>query len=186
MNPVLEATLRRNWPLVGAAGLFAIFMFVHQVLFQPAAKRYVAAIKKASELGLALDPTQSPAVLPPRVFALVADNTLPAAEAQDLGNSGVLTARLLEDLTRVIGERGMEVIMTEPGAVTQQSRAVQVRAYLRVRGRYGQFVSLLDGLARGRELIAIDRFTLTPQGQGQELLDLWVSRLILKQETRKK
>jgi len=186
MNPVLAATLRRNWPLVGAAGLFAIFMFVHQVLFQPAAERYVAAMKKASELGLALDPTQSPVMLPPRVFALVADNALPATEAQELGNSGVLTARMLEDLTRLIGENGMEVIVTEPGAVTQQSRAVQVRAYLKIRGRYSQFVALLDALARGRELIAIDRFTMTSQGQGQELMDLWVSRYILKQDTRKK
>ena len=186
MNPVLAATLRRNWPLVGAAALFAIFMFVHQVFFQPAAARYAAATQTASELGLALDPSQAPVMLPPRVFALVADNALPAAEAQELGNSGVLTARLLEDLTRMISEHGMEVLMTEPGAVTQQSRAVQVRASLKVRGRYSEFVSFLDGLARGRQLIAIDRFTLTSQGQGQEQLDLWVSRYVLKQEARNK
>ena len=120
------------------------------------------------------------------MFALVADNALSAAEAQELGNSGVLTARLLEDLTRLIGEHGMEVIMTEPGAVTQQSRAVQVRAYLKARGRYGEFASLLDALASGRQLIAVDRFTLTAQPSGQETLDLWVSRLILKQERAKK
>lgn len=65
MNPVLAATLRRHWPFVGAAGLFAIFMFVHQVFFEPAAKRYEVAVKKASELGLALDPTDAPAMMPP-------------------------------------------------------------------------------------------------------------------------
>ena len=75
--------------------------------------------------------------------------------------------------------------MTEPGAVTQESRAVQVRAFLKVRGRYGQLLSLLDDLAKGQRLVAIDRFTLTTQTPGQEQLDLWVSRYILKQDHTK-
>jgi len=182
MNPIWTAALRRNWPLVGAIGIFLAFALVHQLLFIPAARRYEAAVKRAAELGLALDPAQAPSLLPPRVFALVADNALPSAEAQELGNSGVLSARLLEDLTRAIDQHGMEVMMTEPGPVTQGSYSVQVRAYLKARGRYSQLVSLLDDLAKGHELIGIDRFTLAAQPSGQETVDLWVSRLILQQD----
>ncbi len=177
--------LRRHWPLVGAVGLFAIFSLVHQVFFQPTARRYGAAVKQASELGLSLDPEKAPVMLPPRVFALVADNALPSAQAQDLGNSGVLTARLLEDFTRMLGQHGMEVMMTEPGAVTQESHSVQVRAYLKVRGRYDQLVSLFDDLARSKTLIAVDRFTLVSQEPAHEMLDIWVSRLVLKQDVKR-
>ena len=182
MNPIWSAALRRNWPLVGAVGIFAVFTLVHQLFFVPTARRYQDAVKQAAELGLSLDLAQAPSVLPPRVFALVADNALPGAAALELGNSGVLTARLLEDLTRAVGRNGMEVMMTEPGAVTQESRSAQARAFLRVRGRYGQLVALLDDLAKGRELLAVDRFSLAATATGQVTLDLWVSRLVLKQD----
>lgn len=184
MNPILVATLRRHWPLVGAVGLFATFTLAHQFVFQPAARRYEASVKRASELGLVLDPTRASAMMPPRVFALVADNALPSAEALELGNSGVLTARLLEDLSRILGERGLEVMATQPGPVSQQSRSVTVRANLRLRGRYAEVVSMFDALAQSGRLISVDRFTMNPEGAGQMQIDLWVSRLILKQERR--
>ena len=76
--------------------------------------------------------------------------------------------------------------MTEPGPVTQESRSAQVTAFLRVRGRYGQLVSLLDELARSRELIALDRFVASTTPAGQETFDLWMSRLVLKQERTRK
>ena len=186
MNPILAATLRRHWPLVGAVGLFSVFFLVDQVIFQPAARRYDRAVKQATELGLALDPAQSTELMPPRVFALVADNALLSTEAQELGDSGVLTARLLEDMTRLIGDNGMEVLATEPGAVTQQSRSVTVNAHLRVRGRYPQFVTLLEQIAQGGNLIAVDRFTFSNPAPGDEQIDLWISRLVLKQEPRRK
>jgi hypothetical protein len=182
MNPILAATLRRNWPIVGAIGFFVLFWLGNQLFFRPAAKRYAVAYQQAIDLGLALDPSRAAAMLPPRVFALVADNTLVAAQAQEQGNSGVLTAKLLEELTRSIHDHGMDVVATEPGAVTQQSRSVQVRAYLKVHGRYGQLVSLLDDLAHRRELIALDRFTLSAPPNSPEVLELWVSRYILKQD----
>jgi hypothetical protein len=144
--------------------------------------RYERAVKQATELGLALDPAQTNAMMPPRVFALVADNALLAAEAQELGDSGVLTARLLEDVTRLLGASGMEVLATEPGPVTQQSRSVTVNAHLRVRGRYPQFVALVDALVRSGSLIGIDRFTFMDLAPGIQEIDLWVSRLVLKQE----
>ena len=182
VNPIWATMLRRHWALVGAIGLFAVFSLANALVFQPVARRYEVAEKQAAELGLTSDPAKSPALMPPRVFALVADNALPSSQAQELGNSGVLTARLLEDLTRLIDAHGMEVMMTEPGAVTQEGRSVIVRAYLKVSGRYDQLVTLFGDVAKDRQLIAIDRFNLSTTAPGRESIDLWVSRLILKQD----
>ena len=185
MNPLWIATLRRHWPLAGAIGLFLVFTLIHTSLFQPAAHRYQKALKRAREMGLVLDASQSPAMIPPRLFALVADNALPSAEAQERGGSGMLTAELLEDFSHLLAAQGLEVIVTEPGPVTQQDRAAQVRAYLKVKGRYGQFVAMIDSLARNRKLMAIDRFNLSNRGPGQETIELWVSRYVLKQDRRR-
>jgi hypothetical protein len=186
LNPVLAATLRRHWPLVGAVGFFAVFWLAHQFLFEPAARRYQESIKQASDLGLPLDLSRAPVVIPPRVLALVAENALPAQEAQELGTSGQLTARLLEDLTRAMNASGLEVLATQPGTVTQQPRYVQVRAYVKVRGRYREIVGVMESLAEGKHLMALDRFSLMPEGDGGAILaDLWLSRLVLKQERRK-
>jgi Type II secretion system (T2SS), protein M subtype b len=184
-NPILAATLRRNWPLVGAVGFFALFMLVHQLAFQPAAKRYQKVVQEASDLGLPLDLTRAPALIPPRVLALVVDNALPPAEAQRQGSSGQLTASLLEGLTRTVNDQGLDVLATQPGAVIQQPNYVQVRAYVKARGRYSEVVSLMNTLATGRQLIGVDRFTLIPETSGRVELDLWVSRFVLKQERRK-
>ncbi len=184
-NPILAATLRRNWPLVGAVGFFALFMLVHQLAFQPAAKRYQKAVQQASDLGLPLDLSRAPALVPPRVLAMVVDNALSPAEAQRQGASGQLTAQLLEGVTRTVDDQGLDVLATQPGAVIQQPKYVQVRAYVKARGRYSQVVALMNALATGRQLIGVDRFALLPEDGGRVQLDLWVSRLILKQERRK-
>lgn len=184
MNPIVVATIRRHWPLVGAIGVFAVFTVADQLLFDPAARRYQAAVKRATELGLALDPAQTPAMMPPRVFAVVADNALPSAEATEMANSGVLTARLVETLSRVAGASGVEMVSTQPGAVSQQSRSVTVRGQFRLRGRYDRLVAFLDELSRTGTLIAVDRFTIAPESGGRMQMDLWVSRLVLKQTRR--
>ena len=81
ISPILAATLRRHWPLIGAVVIFLIFTVSDQILFTPAVRRYERAIKQASELGMPIDPANTPAVLPPRLFALLSDNALPAAQA---------------------------------------------------------------------------------------------------------
>lgn len=181
MNPILVATLRRNWPVVGTVLVFLVFTIAHQIFFQPALARYKKAVKDATRLGLSLDPNAQQVLMPPRVFALVSENALPSKQALDEGNSGVLTAHLLEEFTKLAGSHGMEVLMTEPGAVTQQPNSVTVRAYLKMRGRYDEFVSLLDELARGRKLVGVDRFLMVPAGN-ELVIDVWVSRYVLKQE----
>lgn len=180
MNP-LAVALRRNRALFGAVVILVVFMLAHQFVFLPAAQRYERAVRQGAELGLSLDASPSSVLLPPRVFARVADNALTEQQALEDGNSGVLTAKLLEEATRIVSQNGMEVVMTEPGPVTQQSRNVQVRAHLRVRGRYAQIVGLFDALARHRMLLAVDRFNATA-GSGRLELDLWMSRYVLKRE----
>jgi len=181
LSPIVAAQLRRNWPLVGAAIAFVLFLMIHLALFLPAASRYRSALKQASDLGMSLDPTETPRIMPPRVFALLSDNSLPAAEAVQRSNSGTLASNLLEDVSRLMSKVGMDVMATEPGATAQQTKTVQVRAYLRVSCTYPQFVQFLDELSHSGTLISVDRFTLVSSAPGRRVLDLWVSRLILKQ-----
>jgi len=182
MNPLVAATLRRHWPVLGAVSVLIVFFAVDQLWFQPAARRYGRALKQADELGMALTPESTPAFLPPRLFALFTDNTMSSQEAVNLGNSGTLTAQLLEDITNLTVARGLQVLVTEPGAVSQQPQSAQVRAHVKLRCRYDQFVLVLEDMTRSGKLFAVDRFSISPDASGSEILDLWVSRMILKQD----
>ena len=180
ISPVVLAQLRRHWQLVGAVVVFVCFGLIHLLVFQPAAQRYHKALKRAGDLGLTLDFDSPPTAMPPRVLALLADNALPASAAGMERESGALTAALLEDLTQLTTKHGMQVLATEPGATAQETRAVQVRAHLKSRCSYAEFVAFLDDLGRANRLIAVDRFDLVG-GSGEPELDLWVTRYILKQ-----
>ncbi|HTM58604.1 MAG TPA: GspMb/PilO family protein [Candidatus Udaeobacter sp.] len=181
MNPQLAALLRRDWPVIGALLLFLGFAFTQAFAFLPTANRYDAAVKRSAELGLGLDPSQSQIMLPPRVFALLTDHALSPAEAQEKAGSGALTANLLEDLNQLAGQHGIVVLATEPGPVSQDPQSVHVRAHLRLRGGYAAFVSFLADVARSGSMTALDRFSLQPGEGGSMLIDLAVSRYVLKQ-----
>lgn len=181
IGPLALENLRRNWPLLGALCVLVAFTACHVLIFHPLSQRYDAAIKSSADLGLAMDPDQMPESMPPRLFALIADNSLPPATALDRAASGALTAGLVEDLNRMAGRHGMALVQTEPGPVTQQQGLVQVRAHLKIRCRYDQFVALLDEIARSGTLIAVDRFSLMPIEPGTQMLEVWVSRCVLKQ-----
>jgi hypothetical protein len=161
-----------------------VFAAAHVAIFQPSAARLQAALKRAGDLGLALDPDRPAPVMPPRVLALVTDNALPASAVG--AESGALTAALLEDLTQLTTAHGMQVLVTDPGVTAQESKAVQVRAHLRIQCSFAQFVAFLDDLGRSNRLIAVDRFALAVGGAGRDQLDLWVTRYILKQTPGKK
>ena len=88
---------------------------------------------------------------------------------------------MLEGLTGLTSRLRIAVIVTEPGPVTQQNESVVVRAHLRLRCRYDQFVELLDAITRGPKLYSVDRFTISSEASGAQILELWISRLILKQ-----
>ncbi len=180
INPLLLAQLRRHWQLSVAVLVFALFALAHVLLFQPAAQRYRTALKRAGDLGLALDPDRPPPVMPPRVLALLTDNALPASTGMSQ-ESGALTADLLEQLSQLTTRHGLQVLATEPGATIQEAHAVQVRAHLKIRCSFSEFVAFLDDLSRANRLIAVDRFDLVNAGPGEPLLDLWVTRYVLKQ-----
>jgi hypothetical protein len=178
INPVFSAQLRRQWQLVAAILVLLAFVAVHFLVFQPNQRRLQAALKRAADLGLALDPDRSAPFMPPRVLALVTDNALPAAATAE---TGALTATLLEDLTQLTTRHGMLVQATEPGVIVQEPKATQVRAHLRIQCSFSQFVAFLDDLAHSNRLIAVDRFAIATSSTGHNELDLWVTRYIIKQ-----
>ena len=180
MNPMLEATLRRNLPVIIAIVVFALFTIVHQLWFEPTAARYARTIKQATDLGMPLDPNNMPRVMPPRLFAIIADNSLPAAQAQDQANSGSLTAEFLGELTQRMGQRNLAVVSTDPAPTTQDVRSIQLRAHVRMRGRYQDVLLFLDDLARDKRLFGVDRFNVVPEDNGMVNVELWASRLVLK------
>jgi hypothetical protein len=180
MNPLLAALLRRQVLFIGSIVLFAVFSLVNVLWFRPTAQRYQRAIKQATDLGMALDPDHNPRLMPPRLFALVGQNTRTAREAQEAVGSGTMTAEFLGELTQLMAARGVQVQSTEPAPVTQDQHSIQVRARLRVRCDYERFVALLDDIAQEQRLISIDRFTMTPDPSGQLAVDVWASRLVLK------
>ena len=181
MSPLtIRSLLRSHWPVLGALLILVVFLLVNQLWFAPTAKRYEAALKRATAAGMPLDPNQLPRIVPPRIFALVADNTLPASDAQDAANSGTLTAQFIGELTEVMSRRGLRVTTTEPGPLTQDGRVIQVRAHVRAKGRFTDFVNVLDDLARDKRLYGVDRFTVNPETMAEINVELWMSRLILK------
>jgi len=185
MNPITEAWLRRNWPLVAAVLVFALFTLVHQMWFDPTARRYAQAIKDATAVGMPLDPGNMPRIMPPRLFARIADNSLPEARATEAANSGQLTAEMLGDISQRFSSRGLIVIGTDPGPTTNADRSIVIRAHVRARGRYPGFVMLLDDLARDPKLYGVDRFSLAPEDEsGNVVIELWASRLVLKSGVR--
>jgi Type II secretion system (T2SS), protein M subtype b len=184
MNVGVMETLRRQWPVAGALALLLGFAIVNAFAFEPTAKRYEAAVKHAHDLGLTVDNGQATPMLPPRVFALLTDHALAPNEAQERASSGALTASLLEDLNKAASARGLSVLVTEPGPITQTPQAVQVRAHLKMRGGYLALTNVLGDLAKNSAMIALDRFTLLPSESGSMSIELWVSRYVLKQEAR--
>lgn len=182
INPLWVAEMRRQWPLVGAVVVFLLFLFVHVAFFRPTADRYQKAVRRAGDLGVTFEPSASPEVMPPRVYAALAGNAMPAGQARQEGDSGALSASLVETVSRLAARRGMDVVITEPAPTTQQPQSVIVRAHMRVRATYAEFVGFLADLAGDEHLLAVDRFTVQPAGGSEQLVDLYVSRYILKQE----
>jgi len=181
MDQVMVARARRNWPLIAAGVMFLLFIPIHLFAFQPTLQRYQRAVKAAGDLGVGLDPTQTTPMMPARVFALLSDNSLPAATADQQGGSGELTASLIDDVSRIASRHGMEVLATEPGSTVRTPSAVQTRAHIRANCAYGEFVAFLDELSHNGRLISVDRFSLTAIAPGRRMLDLWASRYVLKQ-----
>ena len=179
MNPVWARLARRNWQALAAVLVFLVFAAVHAATFRPTLGRYRADVQRAVGMGMPVD-GGVPAMASARVTALLTDNSLNAAVAEEQGTSGALTAGLLDIVTRAAARRGLEVLATEQGLVTQLPSTVQVRAHLKLRGRYDDFVGLMGDLARARALVALDRFTIQGGDPPRQEIEVWLSQLVLK------
>jgi hypothetical protein len=180
MNPYWMNLARRNWQAVAALLVCLAFSVAHAAAFRPALARYRTGLQQAARLGTPLDATGAQPAASPRTTALLAGNSLNTAVAEEQGTSGALTAGLLDEVTRLVAKCGLEVVATEQGVVTQLPSSVQVRAHLKLRGRYSAFVALFGELARSGSLVAVERFTLQAGAGGDQDIEVWMSQLILK------
>jgi len=181
VNALALVALRRHWRVIGAVAAFVIFTFIHLVFFRPAAARYRAALASVGGIEAVFNPGGSRQVLPPRVYALVTENSIAPQDALDRGGSGALGVILLEELGRLANRGGLTVLASQPGAVTQEPLTTQVRAHVTFQGRYAELARFFDELSRSESLILVERFTITPGAGANDQLELWVSRLYLKQ-----
>jgi hypothetical protein len=174
--------LRRQLPLLGVVLVGALFLLAQAFVVRPLAERYQHAVREAVALGLMLD-TAHPATrapLPPRVFTVLMTNSLPAAEADAQTQSGALAAEMVQRASSLAGQRGLEIVVAEPGPLTPQAGTVEVRAHLKLRGRYASFVGFLDDLASSGRLWALDRFTIVPTTGDRNDIEVFLSSCILK------
>jgi hypothetical protein len=181
MSPPTSPRKRRHWPSVTAGAVLALFTLFNFTLFRAAAGRYRLAIKNAEALGLSLDPSKAQPLVPPRAYALLSHNSLPAPALSQQASSGALASDLVTDITRLVVKHGMEVVLIEPGATSEQTNWAKTGAHLKLTCSYAQFVALLDDLARSGQIVTIERFNLSARESAPRELEMWVSRLVLKQ-----
>lgn len=180
MNPLLDAKLRRQLPLLFALLASAVFLVVHSMVFGPMVQRYQRALQAAGKAGAVFDGARVQAMLPPRVNALLLDHSLSEADANQKSRTGLLGAELVQQLSDVAGRNGLAVIVAEPGSGGESPSVIQPRAHVRLRGRYSQWLGMLDDLARSGSLVTVERFTLSPVGDGVQDIDLFASGFILR------
>jgi len=171
---------RRFWPALTALLVLGLFASVHSLAFGPLAGRYRQLLHDAGELGAPLDAKLALAPLPPRVTDLLRRNSLASADAERLSQSGFLGTDLVRRIAGAAVVCGMDVAASEPGAVSQTVTTLEVRAELRLRGRYAQFVSLLDALAREHSLYRIEELSVAPLPGERVEARLEVARVLLK------
>ena len=178
--PPAAEPLRRFWPALAALLVMALLSSVHSLVFSPLAGRYRQQLQTAGELGAPLDPRLVLAPLPPRVTDMLRKNSLSETEADEQSQSGFLATDLVRRLAAAAVGCGIDVAASEPGSVAQTAGTVEVRAQLRLRGRYAQIVRLLDALASEHSLYRIERLSLVPLPGGLVESKLEVARVFLK------
>ena len=182
MSSVPPSQLLRFWPALASLLVLALLWFVQSIGFGPLAARYRTQLEAAGEIGASLDPRLASAPLPPRVLELLRRNSVAAADADRLSQSGFLATDLVRRVSETAVGRGIDVAGSEPGVATQTATTLEVRAHLKLRCRYAQFVELLGDLAGEHALYHIERMTIAPQANGLTETELWVARILLKRE----
>ena len=182
MAALRPPSLGRSWPVAAMLALFALFLLVHGMLWTPLRKRYDTALTRAGSLGAVLDLTHGgvPAAMPPRVYALLMENSGTATEVDNRAQAGTLAADAVQRLPSLASQAGLDVVVAEPGAVTQQPGWNQVRAHVRMHGSWGEALAFLDLLARGGGLYTIERLAVTPTAATGCDVEVWATRTTLK------
>lgn len=182
MDTLAAVRLRRQAPLLLALGAGIVFLLVHLFAFLPLVARHDKLKREAIARGIAWDPAMGSehAALPPRVFSLLMQNSLPPAEADERGQSGALAADMVQILSAAAGEHGLEVIVAEPGLLTQQANLLQARAHLRLRGSYAGFVGFLGELSGDGRLWTLERFSVSPGAGGRCDIEVAIEGCMLK------
>ena len=88
---------------------------------------------------------------------------------------------LLEDIGRIATRNGLRVLSSEPQPVMQEPLTTQVRAHLIMRGSYPAIAAFFGDLSDGESLFLVERFQLREGETGNDVLEIWISRLYLKQ-----
>jgi len=184
-NPVFDAKLRRQLPIMVALVTSMVFLAVHNALFQPMVQRYERAVKAAGEAGAVFDGSKVQPMLPPRVHTLLMEHSLGEAEATQKSRAGLLGVELAQELSDAANRNGLTVTVAEPGAGGESPTTIQPRAHLRLRGRYASLLALLDDLAVSGSLVSVERLTITPVGEGIQDIDLYASGFILRRSAGK-
>lgn len=182
MDPLLLQRVRQHWPVLTAFAVLVLFLLVDSVVFHPLAQRYHRALRASGSMGAIFGAGDGTRALPPRIASLLADNSMAPADAEAQGQNGQLAAQLMQDLSQAAGRHGLELVVSEPGVTTAQAGSVQVRAHLKLRGRYASLVSFLDELSRSGRLYRLEKLSFAPDESGRHDIDLSMERLVLKRQ----
>lgn len=180
MDPILLARFRRHIPVAAAIAIGLLFLAAHTALFRPLEQRYRRALAAAGPIGATLDPSQASRALPPRVYTLLIENARGASQLDRDAQSGALAGELMQALSGVARRHGLDVIVSEPRVLTQQPTRIQVRAHLRMRGRYADLVGFLDDLSSQPGLYRLERLLIEPGETGVHDIEIHVAQLLLK------
>lgn len=180
MSPDRLSPLRRSWPALVALVVLALLWVVHSLGFSPLAARYRAQLASAGDVGASLDPRLASAPLPPRVTDLLRRNSIAAADADRLSQSGFLATDLVRRISEAAVACGVDVAGSEPGSTTQTETTVEVRAHLHLRCRYAQFVELLGDMSAEHTLYRFERIAMAPLPSELTDVEIWVTRVLLK------
>ncbi len=182
MDPLLAQRLRAHWPALLAAAVLAVFIAAQAGVHAPLQARFDRALARAGSLGSVLDPARGavPAAMPPRVYTLLMENSAPGDDVDARAQAGTLGAELVQQLSSLATLQRLDVVVAEPGALTQQPGWSEVRAHLRMRGSWAHWLAFLDAVAHSGRLLTIERFSVSPADAGALDIEVWIAGATLK------
>lgn len=171
---------RRFAPALFAVLVLALFMLVHALAFTPMAAHYRRLLAAAGTVGASIDPSLAPPPVPAPVTLFLQQNSVEASEAGRRADSGELATDLVRRVSEAADACGLEVVESTPGVANRTQGPLEVRAHVRLQGRYEQVVALLERLDGDRALYRIDRMNLSGAETGRAELELWLARMLIE------